>query len=108
MGRPKGECPCGTGTTLEVTRADAVDPGTETSVVEVAAANAPGEERDARVSKFNHNINRPRPHLRGMGAAACIVLGVSGCHVRGEPRVVLGRTLVVPEDVHERFSTGVH
>jgi hypothetical protein len=42
--------------------------------------------------------------LRRVGAAACIVLGVSGCHVRGDARVVLGRTLAVPEDVHETLQ----
>ena len=56
------------------------------------------------VGEFNHDINRPRPMLRGVGAAACIVLGVSGCHVAGEASVVSWWDLGVLEQVHETLQ----
>lgn len=53
------------------------------------------------VGEFDHDIDRPRAMPRRVGAAACIVLGTSARHVCSEAGVVLRRTLIVREDVHE-------
>jgi hypothetical protein len=65
-----GDCPCGTGTTLEVTAASAADHGTETSVVEVAAENATGA-RSATLVTSSRRISTSRADASvGLSASA--------------------------------------
>jgi hypothetical protein len=55
------------------------------------------------VGKLNYNINGPGAMLGCVDAAAGVVIGMSCRHVSGDARVVLRRTLVIPEDVDETF-----
>ena len=55
------------------------------------------------VGTLNHDINGPRTMLGRVITTACVVLAMSCRHIGGDARVVLRRSLVVPEHVHEPF-----